>query len=73
MYTVNERLSSYPWLPYCKIILDGSCEEAKEDMDLNELGRWERAVTSDDVSLADYTVEAFDSQNCTFQMAIVST
>ena len=54
--------------PYCKAILDGMCQEAKEEMkamDPSELGSWERAVTSGDAA---WLTRGYHSQNCTFHV-----
>ena len=52
--------------PYCKAILDGMCEEPKEDMkamDPRELRSWERAVTSDDAA---WLTRGYHSQTALF-------
>ena len=53
-------------LPYIKEILDEMCEEAKEQMRSisdEELGSWERAVTTCDGC---WQIRGHFSQNCTF-------
>ena len=54
--------------PHCKAILDGMCQEVKEEMkamDPSELGSWERAVTYGDAA---WLTRGYHSQNCTFHI-----
>ena len=71
MCTVDEK-GFYKTLqlmyPHCEAILNGMCQEAKEEMKAmkpSELGSWERAVTSGDAA---WLTRGYHSQNCTFHV-----
>ena len=54
--------------PHCKAILDGTMQEAKDEMkamDPSELGSWECAVTCGDAA---WLTRGYHSQNCTFHV-----